>query len=55
MKVNGKMICSMEKELRLGPTKVSTRANMHLAESTESELINGMMEVSTQVIGGKTK
>jgi hypothetical protein len=41
MRASGKMICSMGVALRLGPTKVDMRVNMHLDGSMELEATSG--------------
>ena len=54
-KVNGRTIFSTARELKLGQTKASMRANTLLEGSTELELTNGMMAASTRETGGKTR
>jgi hypothetical protein len=54
-KVSGKMIYNMEKALRLGLIKVDTKVTMHTEESMVLVVTNGMMAVSTLVIGERTK
>jgi hypothetical protein len=49
------MIYNMEKALRLGLIKVDTKVTMHTEESMVLVVTNGMMAVSTLVIGERTK
>ena len=55
MRVNGRMICSMERVLRLGLMGQGMRETMPSGENMASALINGMMDLNTQVIGRKTR
>ena len=54
-KVNGKTTYNMARVLRPGLIKAAMKVNMLLAESMESEVTNGMTEVSTLVIGVKIR
>ncbi len=55
MKASGKMICNMAGASKPGLTRVDMKATMLTEESMESEVISGMMVVSTRVTGGKIK
>ena len=55
MKENGRMICSTEEVLRLGPIKVATMVTTNSAANMVLEATAGTMEASTQETGVKTK
>jgi hypothetical protein len=55
MKVNGKTICSMAKELKVGQIVLSMRETMPLEGSTEWELTCGMTVLSTQDNGRRIR
>jgi hypothetical protein len=55
MKVNGRMICSMVKEWKLGLMAQDMKETMLSEENMELGLINGMMEVNILVSGRKIK
>lgn len=55
MKVNGKMIYSMDKVLKNGPTVQNIKVNMLEEKSMEWEFIVGTMVQDMKVSGSKTK
>lgn len=55
MKGNGKMIFSMAKEKKCGPTGLSMKENMCKGKNTALESIVGMMAQCIKESGTKTK
>jgi hypothetical protein len=55
MKECGKMICNMEKDLKLGLTIQSMRETINTEESTEKDFITGVTVPCMMEIGLKTK
>ncbi len=55
MKVIGKMICNMVKELKNGQIRVNTQVNICQEVNMESDLIFGLKKVLIKENGKKTK
>ena len=49
--VNGKMICNMDEDKRLGPMAPSMKVSIMKVKSMERVHINGLMDPRTQEVG----